>query len=66
MVTGDTSEPLAPVSLVIEVRDYLHEVGIAMAIKFMYNMSILGGPEAQDGAWGRVSAPSTGVVGAGA
>jgi hypothetical protein len=34
-----------------------------MLIIFMYNMYILGVPEAQDGDWGHVGVPGAGVVG---
>ena len=42
MVTGEASGSLAPVSLVIDVWDHHHEVGLSMLINFMYNMYILG------------------------
>ena len=63
MVTGDTLVPLVPASSVIKVRDHHHEVRISMPINFMYNMSILGVPGAQDGDWGHVGAPGAGIVG---
>jgi hypothetical protein len=34
-----------------------------MLIIFMYNMSILGDPEAQDGDWGHVGVSGAGIVG---
>ena len=43
IVTGDMSESLAPLSSVLEVRYHHHEVRLSMLIKFMCNMSILGG-----------------------
>jgi hypothetical protein len=39
MLSGETSECLAPASSVIEVRDIQHEVGLSMPINLMYNMS---------------------------
>ena len=38
MVTGDTSVPLAPTSLVIKVRDHHHEVWLNMVIGFMLSL----------------------------
>ena len=57
------SASLSPLSLVLEVWDHHHEVQLSMLIKFMCNMSLLGGPGAQDSDWGHVGVPGAGVVG---
>ena len=40
MVTGGMSESLAPVLLVIEVRNYHHDIRFDLLINLIYNMSI--------------------------
>ena len=53
---------LAPVPSVKDIRDHHHEVQLSILINFMYNMSILGFPEAQDGDWEDVGVPGASAV----
>jgi hypothetical protein len=55
--------PLAAMRKIVKVRDHHPEVRITMLIIFMYIISILGVPEAQDGDWGHVGVSGAGVVG---
>ena len=60
MLSADTVlSPASALSVVLEVRDLHHDMGIIL----MYNMSIWGGSWGRDAADGHVFVPDVGVVG---